>query len=154
VLSAIGLVLDLVGAVALTLGLFGHSRYTTVGLSRGPADVAHDRAFGIVGAFFLSLGFVLQGLQYVGVQVDTSHAANAVAALAALVLAALIAYVGFGLIYIIACRREEDWVADHLKEIGASRPHTATRPTKRVARGRFGWRFWHHEIIPPAHRGT
>lgn len=58
-LSAIGLALDLVGAVALTLGLYGHSRPTYPGLSRGPEDVAHDRGFAIVGASYLVAGFLL-----------------------------------------------------------------------------------------------
>jgi hypothetical protein len=134
VLSAVGLAFDLVGAVALTLGLYRHSRYLTPGLARGPDDVAQDAAFGTVGASFLVLGFVLQGLQYFGVTVETSHAWTAAAAGLTILLALLAGWIAFGLIYIAVHRHERNWVDTH-------RPQVSLPPSRRVAGGRHGWRF-------------
>jgi hypothetical protein len=137
-LSAIGLALDLVGAVALTLGLYRHSRYTTVGLRRGPDDVAQDAGYGTVGAVFLALGFVLQGAQYVGVSIEMCPGWAAAAAGATLLVATVVGYLAYGLVYIVAYRRERRWVDNELTEISLP-------PSRRVPAGRLGWRFWHHE---------
>ena len=141
--SAIGLTLDLVGAIALTLGLYTHSRYLTVGLRRGPDDVAQDAAFGGVGAAFLASGFVLQGLQYVGVTWNACVPQVAAAAGITLVLATIIGWLAFGLIYIEVYRRERIWVDKNLTEV--SMPSS-----RRVPRGRYGWRFWHHKYDVPS----
>jgi hypothetical protein len=140
VLSAIGLALDLVGAVALTLGLYRHSRYATVGLRRGPEDVAQDAGFGTVGASFLALGFVLQGLQYVGVTVEATSAQTAIAAVMTLLLAVLISYVVYGETWLAVHRRELDWVAKNLPEVNLV-------PRRHAPSGRFGWRFWDQEFV-------
>ncbi len=72
-LSAIGLALDLVGAVVLVVGLFGHARALYPGWSvRSPDDVAHDHAAGLVGGSFLVSGFVLQSLTYFDVRYECS----------------------------------------------------------------------------------
>jgi NhaP-type Na+/H+ or K+/H+ antiporter len=137
-LSAVGLALDLAGAVALTLGLYRHSRYLYPGLARAPDDVAQDAAFGTVGVLFLALGFVLQGLQYVGVTVETSHAWAAASAGVTILLALLVGWLAFGLIYIARYRRERSWVDDSLPEV-------SLRPSRRVPGGSHGWRFWRHK---------
>jgi hypothetical protein len=138
VLSAIGLSLDLVGATMLSLGLYAHSRLTYVGISRGPADVAQDAAFGTVGATLLAAGFVLQALQYVGVTVECTDAAVAMAAVGTIGVALVVSWLGYGLIYIWVHRREEKWVRDH-------QPQVKLQTTRRVSQGRLGWRFWRHE---------
>jgi hypothetical protein len=138
VLSAIGLALDLVGAVALTLGLYRHSRYSTPGLSRGPDDVAQDAAYGTVGASFLALGFTLQALPYLGVTVDTRPGWAAAAAGATLLLAIVVGWLAYGLIYNAARRRESTWVEGNL-------PAVSLPPSRRVPAGRLGWRFWNHD---------
>jgi hypothetical protein len=143
VLSAIGLALDLIGAVALTLGLYGHSRPAYIGLSRGPEDVAHDRGFAIVGAFYLALGFLLQGLQYVGVTVEASDAVTAAVAGVVLVAGVVVAWLAFGLIWLATFRRELAWVKTHTEAVLV--------PAHRTPSGFLGWRFWNQEWeIPPA----
>jgi hypothetical protein len=61
VLSTIGLVLDLIGALVLARGLFRGPVSSTYGLPiRSLEDVAADRAYGVVGGGFLIVGFCLQ----------------------------------------------------------------------------------------------
>jgi hypothetical protein len=61
VLSTIGLVLDLIGALVLARGLFRGAVPSTYGLPiRSLEDVAADRAYGVVGGGFLVAGFCLQ----------------------------------------------------------------------------------------------
>jgi hypothetical protein len=136
-LSIIGLAFDLVGAVALTLGLYRHPTPLMLGLSRFPEDVARDEAFGTVGASFLIVGFVLQGLQYVGVTIETTHAENAAAALVTIVAAVVVGWLVFGLVYARVVRREWSWAKANTEAVLA--------PIRRAPRGRFGWRFWNHE---------
>jgi len=63
--SIIGLVLDAVGAISLTFGLF---RAAPIGLWGGDADpsgvevAADDRAYGLVGGLCLFAGFAMQGV--------------------------------------------------------------------------------------------
>ena len=137
-LSAIGLTLDLVGAVALTLGLYRHSRYLTPGFRRGPDDVAQDAAYGTLGAVFLALGFMLQGLQYVEVTVEKSPGVTAAVAGLTLLLATVAGWLGYGLVYLARYRRENTWVKANL-------PAVSLPPSRRVPAGRLGWRFWHHD---------
>jgi hypothetical protein len=54
-LSAIGLTLDLIGAMFLVFGLFRHGNANRQGWERSPEEVARDGAFGVVGGLFLAL---------------------------------------------------------------------------------------------------
>jgi hypothetical protein len=97
VLSAIGLALDLVGAVVLVVGLFRPLRPMGYGTAfvYGPDDAARDAGFAVAGAPLLALGFFLQSLPYFGVSLECSTWVNAIAAGIALVggsLYALLAY--------------------------------------------------------------
>lgn len=105
-LSVIGLTLDLVGAIALVLGLFGHAMPLTPGHKRSPGDVAHDVSFGIVGALLLSSGFALQSLSYFGVTIDASREANLLAAGVTLLAAAAFAWLLYGVAYLILFAKE------------------------------------------------
>jgi hypothetical protein len=123
------------------------SRLLHPGLIRGPEDVAQDAAFGTVGATFRVLGFVLQGLQYVGVSVEASHAWTAAAAGLTILLVLLVGWIAFGLIYIAAYRYERAWVDTH-------RPQVSLPPSRRVAGEPDGWRFWHHDYEVGAEGGS
>jgi hypothetical protein len=90
-LSIIGLSLDVVGAVTLALGLFGHVRPSLWGADvRSPEDVAHDAGFALVGAPLLIAGFVFQSLFYFGVVWNTPVWARIVAALVTLTSASVL----------------------------------------------------------------
>src|SRR5207248_7576929 len=97
-LSVVGLCLDIIGALALILGLFTHARIPTWGDvgQRTPEDIAHDVGFAIVGGVLLTLGFVFQSLTYLNVSVETTRACTLTAGLATLVGACLFAYVVYG----------------------------------------------------------
>ena len=84
-LSAIGLALDLEGAIVLVIGLFRPIRPLFPGWSSPPDDAARDAAFGVAGASLLAIGFVLQSLTYFGVTV-VSCSARATAGWEALTL--------------------------------------------------------------------
>jgi hypothetical protein len=56
VISLVSLALDLVGAVALVLGLFGHAIRLYTGFRRPPEEAAHYAAFATAGLFFLPAG--------------------------------------------------------------------------------------------------
>ena len=60
VFTTVGLVLDMIGALALLLGLFRHPRLLYPGWERSPQDAAKDRAFGITAGVFLITGFAGQ----------------------------------------------------------------------------------------------
>jgi hypothetical protein len=83
-------------------------------------------------------GFVLQGLQYVGITVETCPGWAAVAAGLTLVLGVIAGWLIFELVYIPVYRREFAWVNSRASTIRLS-------PTYRRPVGRFGWKFWHHE---------
>jgi hypothetical protein len=139
VFSVIGLVFDLVGAVALVFGLFTHAEPLTPGWRRSPADHAHDAAFGCIGAFFLVVGFLLQAIYYLGADPAARHWVIALVASIALVIAALVAYAAYGLLYI----------AFHAVE---ARRVAAEHPTVEynVRRRRKGVRFWAQERVDDA----
>jgi hypothetical protein len=119
VLSAAGLPIDLVGAVLLALGLFCPPRMLYPGYVRSSLDAAEDWGYGVGGASLLATGFVLQSLQYLGVRHDTSAGKNAVAAGTALVVAAGVGYVLFGVAYVAAV----EWYKRHGHDHGlAFRP--------------------------------
>lgn len=132
-LSAIGLALDEVGAIALVLGLFGHSRPRVPGGQRRPLDVACDAAFGVVGAVFLSAGFLMQSLAYFGVQSMYSSTAVWRASVVTVLAGSVVAVMLYGLAYIVAVRIEQKHVASELSYYGRSewRPNFP--------------KFWHHE---------
>ncbi len=113
----IGLALDLIGAIALVLGLFGHARGLAPGWSRSPIDVAHDVGFGVVGALFLSGGFVLQSLTYFGVRSAASTCTTLVAAGITVGAGGVTAWAMYGLLYLGVLgyeRRREKRAGMHL----------------------------------------
>ena len=69
--GAIGLALDIVGAVVLLVGLFARERGVG-GLNRTPQDVASDWALGIVGGAYLVAGLILQSLASFDVRHEVS----------------------------------------------------------------------------------
>jgi hypothetical protein len=75
-LPVIGLALDLVGALLLTLGLFRAPQLLYPGWGRSPDEVAEDRAYGTAGAAFLAGGFTLQAMPSLGVSVSTGVTAS------------------------------------------------------------------------------
>jgi hypothetical protein len=98
--SVLGLSLDVVGAVALALGLFGQSVPSAYGGNvRGPEDVAHDAGFACVGAPLLFVGFVCQSLQYFGFPGSHSTTVRVIVGLVSLAGATVFAWVAYGLIY-------------------------------------------------------
>ncbi len=94
-LSAIGLSLDVVGAVALVVGIFRPTRPLVTGYAYAPDDAARDSAFGVVGATLLVAGFVLQSLSYFGVSVECSTATTVGSSIGAPVVAIAYALVAF-----------------------------------------------------------
>ena len=96
--TVLGLVFDLVGAVALAFGLFAYSKPTLP--HRSPTEFAHDAAAGVVGATLLGVGFFLQALPYMGISHYTRHWVTAVFALVALIVVSSVAFVAYGLLYI------------------------------------------------------
>jgi hypothetical protein len=78
VLTAIGLVLDAIGAIVLVLGLFrGPIRAVYGGILPPPRETAsEDRAYGTVGGPYLFLGFLLQLLASFGVAPSASTGAR------------------------------------------------------------------------------
>ena len=146
--TVLGLAFDLVGAVALALGLFEYSRPEGWhGLQRSPGQYAHDAAFGVVGGTLLSVGFLLEALPYMGISHYSRHWVTALFALVALIVVAAAAFVAYGLLFI----------AFHAVE---ARRLTAEHPSigYDVRRTRSGVRFWLQEPVPlseaPTEPGT
>jgi hypothetical protein len=136
VLSAIGLALDLVGAIALATGLFRRPRPLYPGWSHSPDDAARDVAYGVTGGTFLALGFVFQSLPYFGVAEHGSDAAALAAALAAVALGAVAAVVLFGVTFLLVLPGEIRYsAAEHDLHL-------------HVRRQRRGVRFWHQVPAP------
>lgn len=98
--TVLGLVCALIGAVALGAGRFVYSQPAERGFQRSPTEYAHDAAFAVVGATLLAVGFFLQALPYMGISHYTRHWVTAVFALVALVVVSGIAFVAYGLLYI------------------------------------------------------
>jgi hypothetical protein len=136
VLSAIGLALDLVGAVALVIGIFRPPRPTLTGWAYTPDDAARDAAFGLVGATLLGLGFIAQSLPYFGLTVSASATCIRVAAGIALASALLYGYIVYGVAYMVVLRR---WMRS------ARERHADMTPQARWAPR--GWRFWRHDFL-------
>ena len=134
--SAIGLALDLVGAVALVLGLFRWPRPLTVGWSHSPDQAAGDVAYAVTGGTFLAAGFVLQSLTYFGVDWNGSDRAALVAALATVVVGALAAFVLYGVTFLIALPFEVRY------------SRVQHNLNLRVRRQRKGFRFWNQVVVP------
>src|SRR5439155_24508819 len=106
VFSAIGLALDLVGAVALVVGLFRPPRPLVPGYVHSPDDAARDAAFGVAGASLLALGFVFQSLPYFGLRWSESHGAAAAASAIALAAGVVYAYLAYGLTFLVVLKRK------------------------------------------------
>jgi hypothetical protein len=142
-LSAVGLALDLVGAIALVIGLFGHSQPLAPGWRKTPTEVAHDVAFGIVGGVFLTAGFVLQSLIYYGERLRHTHHEAIAAATAALLLGTFVAYLLYGLLYLAVLGREQRY---HRRQ-----EYARTNPSYGywTRRERIGLRWWRQAPIDP-----
>jgi hypothetical protein len=142
-LSVVGLCLDVVGALALILGLFTHARIPTYAVlgQRTPEEVAHDVGFAIVGGTLLTLGFVFQSLTYLDVSVETTRACTLAAGLATLVGACLFGYVVYGVGYGIVYERERLYVHRTRPEAGDLLP--PFKPRKRQ-----GFKYWLREQPP------
>ena len=133
--TVLGLVCALVGAVALGSGLFVYSQPASErGFQRSPTEYAHDAAFAVVGATLLGVGFFLQALPYMGISHYTRHWVTAVFALVALVVVSGIAFVAYGLLYIAFHAVEARRFAAEYPSI----PYNARRR-------RVGIRFWSQE---------
>jgi len=139
--TVLGLVFGLVGAVALAYGLFAYSKPTLP--HRSPTDYAHDAAAGVVGATFLGIGFFLQALPYMGISHYTRHWVTAVFALVALVVVSSIAFVAYGLLYIA-------FHAVEARRFAAEYPSTSYD----TRRQRHGVRFWAQEPITASEAPT
>jgi hypothetical protein len=133
-LSVIGLALDLIGAGMLALGLFrGAARSTWGGYVRSPETAAEDQAYGIVGFLFLAGGFTLQALSAFGLG-KVHHAwLGIVGGIAALVVGVAVAFLLYGVVYIIRFPK----VREPLRTEGEAWPA--------MHRERRGWRFWTFE---------
>jgi hypothetical protein len=117
-LSAIGLSLDVVGAVALVVGLFRPTRPLVTGYAYAPDDAARDSAFGVAGTTLLVAGFVLQSLSYFGVSVKCSTATTVGSSIGALAVAIAYTLVAFEVTHrlVFDRRREEglrNWNMDY-----------------------------------------
>jgi hypothetical protein len=130
VLSAIGLALDLVGAITVVVGLFRPPRPLFPGWSYAPDDAARDSAFGVVGASLLSCGFTLQSMTYCGVRWPGSHREAIAASIIAGAAGAALAFVAYGLTFLIILRRRQHYARTHFDL------------DFRVKRERSGLRFW------------
>lgn len=95
--------------------------------------MARDAAFGVVGAVFLSAGFLMQTLVYFGIRCTYSTTAVWRACVVTVLGGSLLAVGLYGLAYIVAMRVEQRHVGPELAYYGRS----AWRP-------RFP-KFWHHE---------
>jgi hypothetical protein len=139
-LPAVGLVLDVVGAVALVVGLFRPPRPLTPGYAYAPDEVARDVAFGTVGATLLVAGFGLQSLQYVGVHVRCSTLTVAVAMVGVLALALAFAWIAYGAIFLVALA--------HARRYG-KKTFDMDYPLRRERRGLRFWRQVPDHSPPP-----
>lgn len=133
--SVIGLALDLVGAVALVIGIFRPPRPTLTGWAYTPDDAAKDAAFGVVGATLLGLGFIAQSLPYFGVTASAGTTGTRVAAAVAFASALAFGYLTYGIAYVIALRRRMQWARARHADM-----------TPQVRWSPRGWRFWHHDF--------
>ncbi len=139
VVTVLGLVCALVGAVALGSGLLVYSQPASDrGFQRSPTEYAHGAAFAVVGATLLAVGFFLQALPYMGISHYTRHWVTAVFALVALVVVSGIAFVAYGLLYIAFHAVEARRFAAEFPSI----PYNARRR-------RRGVRFWTQELATP-----
>jgi hypothetical protein len=137
--TVLGLVCALVGAVALGSGLFVYSQPAAErGFQRSPTEYAHNAAFAVVGTTLLAVGFFLQALPYMGISHYTRHWVTAVFALVALVVVSGIAFVAYGLLYIAFHAVEARRFAAEYPSI----PYNARRR-------RRGVRFWTQELATP-----
>ena len=142
--TVLGLVFALVGAVALALGVFAHSRpRVDGGFHRSPTEYAHDAAFGVVGATLLSTGFLLQALPYMGISHYTRHWVTALFALIALLVVAGVAYLAYGLLFIA-------FHAVEARRLAVEHPSLSYD----VRRRRRGVRFWAQEPVPASGAAT
>lgn len=134
-LPLIGLVLDLIGAFALTRGLFRHSVPLVTGYRRHPHDAAEDHAYGVVGFIFLASGFTCQALPSLGATWNATACEARLAAIITLVGGSILAYVGWGLAYVVLVRRE-------LRHANAKWPDLAQSATWQPRLRKF----WNHDF--------
>jgi uncharacterized protein with PQ loop repeat len=141
--TVLGLVCDLVGAIALVLGLFTYAQPLTPGFRRAPTEYAHDAAFGVVGATLLTVGFLLQALPYFGVSHYSRHWVTVVFAAFALAIVSALAFVAYGLLYIA-------FHAVEARRVAAAYPSISYN----VRRQRDGVKFWNQELVPASETPT
>jgi len=119
-LSALGLALNVVGAGALSIGLFRPSRPLFPGWSRNPLVAATDYAFGVTGFIFLAAGFLLQALPHFGVQATNCVGASEAAAAGGLIGGAIVAWVICEVLRAIFFRKEKAYAARTYEPFKAS----------------------------------
>lgn len=136
-LSVIGLSFDLVGALTLSVGLFGHVRPLLVGWKHSPLDVAHDIAAGLTGGLLLTSGFIIQALPYLGIRPRESHQVIGLVAISTGFVAAVASYLIYGSIYLAVLGHER------------RRVQRLEGGDFRVRRRRRGFRFWAQESEEP-----
>jgi uncharacterized membrane protein len=134
--TTIGLVLDVIGAVALSIGLFRHPVPLTPGWLRDPPAAAEDHAYGITGGAFLISGFVLQIVGSTGTPQPVPFVRAMVWAAVTLVVGLVGAYFIYGAAFIWAMRKEMKWVASQ-----------SDMPDTRWQRERKGLKFWRHSLV-------
>jgi hypothetical protein len=118
VLTTLGLVVDVIGAIALLRGLFRHPKPTYVGWNYSPEDAATDHAYGVTGGTFMILGFVGQILGNGRPALPLWETAVIVAAV--LIVGGVAASAVFKLTYKIQIKRLRRWVAERpeMAELG------------------------------------
>ena len=136
-LTTIGLVLDIIGAIALVIGLFRHPRPLYPGWNYHPTDAATDHAYGISGGVFLTLGFIGQILGSTGTPHPVPFVRAMVWAAVTMIVGLLLAYVLYGVAFIVSMQRETKWAASHHPDMNDSQWQ---REPKRL-------KFWRYSLV-------
>jgi nitrate/nitrite transporter NarK len=109
VTSAVGICIDMIGAVVLVFALYKRSAPLAPGDARTPAEFAHDLAIGFSGAVLLVAGFAFQLAAAFGYQHHRPRETVLYACLAAFAIAPLVGW----LVYRGARPIAEDWERSH-----------------------------------------
>jgi hypothetical protein len=142
--TAAGLALDIIGAVLVLAGLFRHPRGTTLGWAHPPRDAAADHAFGATGGLFLVSGFVCQILGIAGLGGPAAPSAIYRTALIAFLFGLVLAYLLFGVIYMLFMMLEVRWVE---RQPGLNHLDAGWEWKRRPRRQKFWLEFWHYEMV-------
>ncbi len=100
---------------------------------RRSEDVAHDAAFGSIGAPLLIAGFVFQSLPYFGISGSCSTTVRLIVGAATLVGASVIAWIAYGVIYHFVVESEKRY------KVASMQGDMWRPPASRMSRLRF-WR--------------